>query len=89
GQNGRFAHPLFLQGKRDRVTSSPQTNDLPGGLGAPAQRALTSAGIHSLAQLARLTENEVKALHGIGPNALEKLRHALVQKGLAFAPSNL
>lgn len=67
------------------MTSSPSaTNDLPV-LAAPARRALASAGIHSLAQLSRLTENEVKALHGIGPNALETLRRALVQKGLSFA----
>ena len=60
-------------------------SDLPDGLAAPAQRALSGAGISRLAQLAKLTEAQVKALHGIGPNALAKLRAAMAAKGLAFA----
>ena len=59
-------------------------NDLPDGLAAPAQRALAGAGISRLAQLAKLTEAEVKALHGIGPNALAKLGAAMAAKGLGF-----
>ena len=54
-------------------------------LAAPAQRALTNAGIHSLQQLTKFSESEVKALHGMGPNAIEKLRNALAEKGLSFA----
>lgn len=57
--------------------------DLPK-LGAPARRALESAGIFSLSQLSRFSENEITALHGMGPNALSKLREALNVKGLAF-----
>lgn len=59
-------------------------NNLPAGLAQPAQRALAGAGIESLEQLARFSEWEIRSLHGIGPNALEKLRKALVEKGLAF-----
>lgn len=62
-----------------------QESDLPGGLSAPAKRALAGAGISSLDQLARMSEAEVKKLHGIGPNALDKLRRALDAKGLSFA----
>ena len=65
------------------MSPSP-TNDLPK-LAAPAQRALSNAGIHSLAQLTKFSEADVKKLHGIGPNALEALRRALAEQGLAFA----
>jgi hypothetical protein len=60
-------------------------NTLPAGLAQPAQRALAGAGIQSLEQLAQFSESEIKKLHGIGPNALEKLRGALHDQGLAFA----
>ena len=60
------------------------TGDLPK-LAAPAQRALASAGIQNLKQLSKLSEVEIKELHGIGPNALKSLRQALKAKGLAFA----
>lgn len=59
-------------------------SDLPAGLSQPAQRALAEAGIESLEQLARFSEREIRSLHGIGPNALEKLRQALAEKGMAF-----
>ena len=66
-------------------SNAQANNDLPDGLSAPAQRALAGAGISRLAQLAKRTEAEVKALHGIGPNALAKLRAAMAAKGLKFA----
>lgn len=59
-------------------------SDLPK-LASPAQRALDGAGIKRLEQLAKLREDEIKKLHGIGPNALEQLRAALAAKGLSFA----
>lgn len=61
-----------------------QLGDFPR-LAAPAQRALAGAGIQNLQQLAKLSEDEVKQLHGIGPNALERLRRALATNGLSFA----
>jgi DNA-directed RNA polymerase alpha subunit len=61
-----------------------QQSDLPK-LASPAQRALAGAGIKRLEQLTRLSENELKQLHGIGPNALKQLRQALSAKGLSFA----
>jgi hypothetical protein len=51
---------------------------------APAQRALANAKITSLAALAKKTEAEVAAFHGMGPNALGKLKAAMKAKGLAF-----
>ena len=59
--------------------------DLPTKLSQPAQRALAGAGIQNLKQLTKFSEAEIKQLHGIGPNALEKLRAALAEEGLSFA----
>ena len=68
--------------KPDR--NHPQESDLPPGLSQPALRALTQAGLLRLDQLASVSEEEVRQLHGIGPTALEKLRHALAEQGLSF-----
>jgi DNA-directed RNA polymerase alpha subunit len=62
---------------------------LPYGLAQPAQRALASAGIESLEQLSRFSEAEIRKLHGVGPNALEKLRQVLNARGMSFAEDNL
>jgi len=63
----------------------PQTTITLPKLAAPAQRALAAANIQRLDQLTHFTEAEIKQLHGIGPNALETLRRALAEHGLAFA----
>jgi DNA-directed RNA polymerase alpha subunit len=68
-----------------KVIPQKQESDLPANLSAPAQRALAGAGIKNLKQLTKFTEAEIKKLHGLGPNALGKLRQALAEKGLAFA----
>lgn len=51
---------------------------------APAQRALENAGITSLEALARHTEKEIAALHGMGPKAIRILKEAMQEKGLMF-----
>lgn len=61
-----------------------QESDLPTGLAAPARRALVGAGYVRLEQLTKVSEAEIKQLHGIGPNALKQLRRALDAKGLSF-----
>lgn len=58
--------------------------DLPLKLAKPAQRALANAGITSLKQLSEFDEQQIAALHGIGNDALSKLRQALAEKGLSF-----
>jgi hypothetical protein len=70
-----------LEGKSKRK----QESDLPAKMGAPAERALANAGIKNLKQLTKFTEAEIKGLHGVGPNAVGKLRQALAEKGLSFA----
>ena len=72
---------LQLEGKSKNTPES----DLPAKLGAPAERALANAGIKNLKQLTKFTEAEIKQLHGVGPNAVGKLRQALAEKGLSFA----
>jgi predicted RecB family nuclease len=54
------------------------------GLSAPARRALQGAGVDSLKKLARHSEKDILALHGIGPSAIPVLRAALKSAGLAF-----
>jgi hypothetical protein len=61
-----------------------QESDLPIDLSRPAQRALHGAGYLRLEQLTKVSETEIKQLHGIGPNAIKKLRSALDAKGLSF-----
>jgi hypothetical protein len=66
-----------------------QKSDLPIELSRPAQRALYEAGYLRLEQLTKVSETELKRLHGIGPNAIKKLRLALDAKGLSFADGNI
>ena len=69
---------LRLEGKKK------SSSDLPEKLGAPAERALAGAGIKNLKQLTKFSEAEIKQFHGVGPNAIGKLRQALAEKGLSF-----
>ena len=60
-------------------------SDLPGGLAAPARRALCQAGYTRIEQFSELTEAEVRQLHGMGPKAIEQIRLALADMGLSFS----
>jgi len=53
-------------------------------LAAPARRALQGAGLTTLARLSKRTEAQVRELHGMGPNAIGKLRTSLEKEGLTF-----
>ncbi len=64
---------------------SSSKSPFPPGLAQPALRALAGAGYDHLEQLASVPEADVRSLHGIGPNALAKLRDALTSQGLCFA----
>lgn len=59
-------------------------SDLPK-LAAPARRALEGASVTNLSDLAQMTEADVMALHGMGPNAMTTLQAAMKAKKLAFA----
>jgi len=77
--------------KRDRLNDNvitlPEKSDasLPSGLAAPARRALLNAGITRLDHLANWKESDVLKLHGMGPNAVRTIRHALTAQGRSFA----
>lgn len=60
-----------------------QTMPIPK-LSAPAHRALDSAGVSCVEDLVKFQEDEVRKWHGIGPNALSKLREELRLAGLKF-----
>jgi hypothetical protein len=53
-------------------------------LSGPARRALATAGIRTLEELAERPKAEIEALHGMGPNALGVLGEALRAHGLRF-----
>jgi hypothetical protein len=59
--------------------------DLPADLASPARRALAAAGYTRLEQLTRVSEAELRRLHGMGPKALDQLRGALAASGHTFA----
>lgn len=64
--------------------SGPASSDLPK-TSQPALRALNGAGITNLKQLTKFSEEELLALHGMGPKAIGILRAALEEKGWTFA----
>ncbi len=70
--------------KLDGTSKKKGKSDLPAKMGAPAERALTGAGIKKLKDLTKFSEAEIKQLHGVGPHALGKLRQALADEGLSF-----
>ncbi|MBP8242260.1 MAG: hypothetical protein KAX36_07770 [Thermoflexales bacterium] len=65
----------------------PKESDstIPAGIGKPALRALTAAGYTRLDQLAKVKEDDLLKLHGVGPKAIRVLRAALEDLGLTFA----
>ena len=67
-----------------QIIGEEMESDLPK-LAAPARRALAGAGYTRLEQFTQVSEAEVLALHGMGPNAIQTLRGALAEKGLSFA----
>lgn len=56
----------------------------PPGLARPALRALHGAGFMNLHQLSKAPEQDVAALHGMGPKALTLLRAGLKANKLRF-----
>ena len=54
-------------------------------LAAPARRALANAEISDFADLARIGEAELAAKHGMGPNAMGKLKAEMTLRGVRFA----
>lgn len=55
-------------------------------LAKPALRALANAGYTQLSQLSGKSEAELTKLHGMGPNAMSALKHALAEQGMSLNP---
>ena len=65
-------------------TQAPDPGDLPTSIGRPATRALTAAGLTSLALVVQRPRSEILALHGVGPRAVRLLEEALAERGLVW-----
>jgi hypothetical protein len=55
------------------------------GLAKPAQRALLAAGITEIAHFAKIAESQLAGLHGMGPNALDKIKTFLKKHGVILS----
>ncbi|MBB4934296.1 hypothetical protein F4561_005116 [Lipingzhangella halophila] len=64
--------------------NKPENSDLPDAIGKPATRALLGAGLTTLARVATCTEDELLALHGVGPKAVRILGESLAQQGMSL-----
>ena len=53
-------------------------------LSAPARRALESNAIHTLEELAELSEKELLKFHGLGKSSIPKLKEALQGAGMTL-----
>lgn len=60
------------------------TSGLLAALPAPARRALEGIGVTSAKELAKYSEAEILALHGVGKTTIPKLAEALKLAGLSF-----
>ena len=59
---------------------------LPADLAQPALRALASVEVKELADFTMIKESDLAKMHGIGPNAMIKIKTALQEEGLSFLP---
>lgn len=73
-----------LDGPRQRAPRRAGT-PLPRSIGAPATRALRAADLHTLESVSTWTREDLAALHGVGPVALDRLAAALTALGLRYA----
>ena len=64
--------------------AADRPGELPAGIGKPATRALFGAGVSMVEQVAAHTEDELLALHGVGPKAVRILAAALAERGMSL-----
>ena len=53
-------------------------------IASPARRALVDKKLLKLADLKKISEKELKLLHGMGPNALKILKKEMKKKKISF-----
>jgi hypothetical protein len=56
----------------------------PHYLAQPAQRSLAKEGIAKLYDLSRFTKSEIKALRGIGPDGMGKIKADMFEQEISF-----
>jgi hypothetical protein len=81
----RAPKQLAAQAQAADTAAPGAVGDLPRGIGRPATQALVGAGISTLTQVAKLSEAELLAMHGVGPKAVRLLGEALDVTGRSFA----
>ncbi|BAH37838.1 MAG TPA: hypothetical protein DGD08_05295 [Gemmatimonas aurantiaca] len=65
----------------EREKTHPNATAFPAGLSGPALRALSTAGITSMAQLAQHSKADLAAMHGMGPKGMRMLEEELKRSG--------
>ena len=73
----RRHHPALPEPRGAHLMGDASTAWEEMGLARPARRALLEAGYSRIEQLAAVSEDELRRLHGMGPKALDLLRRAL------------
>lgn len=64
---------------------SETTHEFPRSIGKPATNALLRQGVTTLKQLTKFSEQELLAIHGVGPKAVGILKNLLAEKGWSLA----
>lgn len=75
-----------MPAKASRSVTHPNAAAFPPGMSGPSLRALATAGITSLRELARWSRGDVAELHGMGPKGVRILEEALAERSLRFRP---
>lgn len=70
----------LVQAAEAAEAAEPGHGGLPRAIGRPATRALAQVGITTLDGVARLSEAELAALHGVGPKAVRILSDAIARR---------
>ena len=78
--------PRQLAARLTAIVESPTQpgSDLPASIGKAATRALATAGLTTLDQVATRTRADLLALHGVGPKAVRILADTLAEKGMSL-----
>lgn len=64
------------------VDAPNQSEDFPKGIGNPARNAFRANGYVTVYDVAKLSEKEMRALHGVGPKAISVLRDYFNEHGI-------
>ena len=83
------AKPAAAKAEAKKPETKPAAETAPAGglpeaIGKPATRALEEAGLTTLEQVAKKTEEELLDLKGIGPKAVETLKQELTDANLSL-----